>query len=402
MSVSRRTTKYWEANGLYRDSFTNASGQRQLVPDYSVRIHFDGNRGNFPLRTSNKAQAAEKARDIYCSLEDFGWEATMAEFRPGRSIGTVGDYLKALEEKSDIPTDTLEGYGTALRGILAFTENIPFDQKLERDARKNAWREKLHGLRLSVLTHEKLVRFQKEFVARVGNNPIKRKRAANSAESMVRRARALFSPKRVRAVGLLEFKNPFAEIELKKQDNRYESRISVGHLLEMAETELRGSEPEQYKIFLLGLTAGLRKAEIDYLEWSAFHWDEGYIRIDRTEWFEPKSPYSIGNVRVDAKLLEIFAELRKATPGDFVVQSTVPPGSEGYRCETHFDRFNKWLRSKGVKELKPLHTLRKEFGSKLAKDKGILAAANGLRQSGTQTAYSNYVCKNIGEAPGFF
>jgi len=47
--------------------------------------------------------------------------------------------------------------------------------------------------------------------------------------------------------------------------------------------------PEAYKAFLLAVGAGLRKKEIDLLEWSSFRWEENVIRIEATRYFHPKS-----------------------------------------------------------------------------------------------------------------
>jgi hypothetical protein len=56
-------------------------------------------------------------------------------------------------------------------------------------------------------------------------------------------------------------------------------------------------------VFLLAVMAGLRRREIDTLEWSAFRWERGTIRIGRTKWFHPKSEDSIGDVEVDPELI---------------------------------------------------------------------------------------------------
>lgn len=45
--------------------------------------------------------------------------------------------------------------------------------------------------------------------------------------------------------------------------------------------------------------AGLCRNEIDKLLWSAFHFDEGLIRIEATQFFRPKSHSSEGEVLVD-------------------------------------------------------------------------------------------------------
>ena len=50
----------------------------------------------------------------------------------------------------------------------------------------------------------------------------------------------------------------------------YRSGFNVEALLESAREELATAKPEQWKIFLLGAMAGLRRNEIDKLPWSAF------------------------------------------------------------------------------------------------------------------------------------
>jgi len=75
---------------------------------------------------------------------------------------------------------------------------------------------------------------------------------------------------------------------------RYKSSFDISKLIGQARSELATEEPEQFKIFVLATMAGLRRKEIDTLEWSAFRWDKNAIRIEATEWFHPKSEDSIG------------------------------------------------------------------------------------------------------------
>ena len=51
---------------------------------------------------------------------------------------------------------------------------------------------------------------------------------------------------------------------------RCHSGFDVLKLIRVAKKELARSKPEQYKVFLLAVMAGLRRREIDTLEWSAF------------------------------------------------------------------------------------------------------------------------------------
>ena len=86
----------------------------------------------------------------------------------------------------------------------------------------------------------------------------------------------------------------------------YRSGFNVEALLESAREELATEKPEQWKIFLLGAMAGLRRNEIDKLPWSAFRWEEGVIHIATTEYFRPKSLASENDIPVDPELMEIF------------------------------------------------------------------------------------------------
>ncbi len=52
-----------------------------------------------------------------------------------------------------------------------------------------------------------------------------------------------------------------------------------------------------------------------------------------------------------------------------------------YRCQDVFDRLTTWLRKNGVKTNKPLHTLRKEFGSQVCALHGVHAASRQLRHA---------------------
>ena len=48
--------------------------------------------------------------------------------------------------------------------------------------------------------------------------------------------------------------------------------------------------------------AGLRRREIDTLEWNALRWDSGIIRIAPTEWFHPKSEDSFTGQRAQNRI----------------------------------------------------------------------------------------------------
>ena len=56
-------------------------------------------------------------------------------------------------------------------------------------------------------------------------------------------------------------------------------------------------------IFLLAVTAGLRRKEIDLLEWPSFRFKDNAIRIEPTQFFQPESQDSIGEIQMDPQIM---------------------------------------------------------------------------------------------------
>jgi integrase len=169
----------------------------------------------------------------------------------------------------------------------------------------------------------------------------------------------------------------------------------VESLLESAREELASTKPEQFKIFLLGAMAGLRRNEIDKLPWTAFRWDEGVIHIQATEYFRPKSRESENDISVDPELMEIFRGYHARARSGFVIESDSAPDNgkpyEHYRCQAEFVELIGWLRAHGVVSRTPLHTLRKEFGSQINARFGLIAAQTMLRHAQVAVTAAHYV-----------
>jgi integrase len=174
--------------------------------------------------------------------------------------------------------------------------------------------------------------------------------------------------------------------------------------LKLANKELRPSDPPVYMIFLLGVAAGLRRKEIDLLEWSSFRFNENAIRVEPTLFFHPKSQDSIAEIHVDPEIMAIFRQYHAKAKGSFVIPSGKAPKTvsrgDYYRCESHFDVLNAWLRSKGVNTQKPLHTLRKEYGSLINKVHGIHAASKALRHADISVTNNFYTDSRVRVTPG--
>ena len=335
------------------------------------------------------------AREIYLHLQRHGWEATRARYRPRpkkKSDLTVGEYLEAVQEVASISPRTLESYAKALRKIVtdAFKIRIPTGQsKFDYvTGGYDAWKERVESVPLAKLTAATIQSWKLAFIAKGGTDPLAIRRARNSVNSFLRRAKSLFSAELLGHLRNIELPNPlpFEGVAFEpRQSNKYYSTIDAPALVARARKELATKHPEAFKIFLLGLFCGLRRHEIDLLEWTAFRWDESVLHITPTQYFHPKSEDSIGKIPIEAELLALFRGYRAKSRSNFVVSSDVAPRPGvlyfHYRCTAHFDFLTDWLRTHGVDGLKPLHTLRKEFGSQLCNAFGIYAASRGLRHS---------------------
>jgi len=95
--------------------------------------------------------------------------------------------------------------------------------------------------------------------------------------------------------------------------------------------------------------------------------------------------------------MELFRGYSAQKTSDFVIESAVPARSQAtyshYRCQKHFDGLIKWLSDQGVKASKPLHTLRKEYGSQVCAKHGIYAASLGLRHADIAITSQHYLDK---------
>ena len=305
---------------------------------------------------------------------------------------TIGEYVDAVRAKSLIHAKTIESYAAALRKIASDIHNVT-------DKKRATWRERVDAIKLATLTAEMVEAWRADFIKRGSVNPIKEKSARVSTNSFIGRARSLFGADtiaRVRDLVGIPSPIPFHGVKVEKvRVPRYRSGFDMAALLESAREELAISKPEQYKIFLLGAMAGLRRNEIDKLPWSAFRWDEGVIRIQATEFFRPKSRESEGDVLVDPELLEMFRGYHARARSRFVIESDSKPDNckpyEHYRCHRDFVDLIGWLRSKGVVSRTPLHTLRKEFGSQINARYGLTAAQEMLRHADVAVTAAHYV-----------
>ncbi len=380
-------------------------GQKLEIPDWQMRVSHAGKQRFINLRTTNKAAAANKARDIYFYLIANGWDATNDKFKPqddfkSKKIDcTVGDLLAEIKAKAGIKDKTLKEYAKYLRQIVAEIHGIK-GEKEKHDYVKGGrqkWLSKIESVKISKITPEKVQQWKVAYIAKAGKDPMKQESAKATVNKIIRNAKSLFSKKVLRFIELeLPRPFPFDDIEFEKEgSHRFHSEIDPELLLVMARNELSETKPDQFKTLLLALLAGLRRNEIDKLEWSAIDFDNKVITIKTTRYFQPKSEDSVGEVEVDPELMDILRGYYPHSNVSFVINSEVEPNIDSdyshYRCDKNFKALNQWLRSKGITARNPLHSLRKEFGSLINAQAGIFEASRALRHSSTQVTERHYL-----------
>ena len=391
--------RYWQ-RAVFLPTYSR-NGQIRQTGEYAAKIQHAGRRETFPLGSSNRTAAAARAKEIYLSIEAAGWDATVAKFKSkarieGAPVITVGQFLEEVSVNAGGRPKTVEDYCRAFRTIVADISNVDSGREKYdyRHGGRQTWLAKVHGVKLSEITPERVQKWRVKFLRRAGSDPIRQRAARISCNSLMRQAKSLFTPERLKFIRLdLSGALPFDGIKFEqRQSMRYRSRFDVEQVIKAAQVDLPS---EQMKIFLLAIMAGLRRNEIDKLEWSAFRWSEGVIRIEATHHFQPKSEDSIGDVDVDPELLEIFRGFQARAKGTFVIESSNAPRVAAryahYRCQKEFEKLNAWLRAVGVVANTPLHTLRKEYGSQICAKHGIYAASHALRHSDIAITSQHYL-----------
>ena len=377
-SYSKDDVRFWRER-IHLPKYTRGdSDGAKTSKSYAIRIMWQGKRINWTLHTSNREIAARTARDIYQSLVRHGYEATFKTYRKTSTTSaveapvTLGRFLDQVSATNTFKPQTFDQYRRSLRRLFADVAGIHSPSKFSHyHDHHDKWTAKIDALPLALLTAEKVQGWKVRAVNR-GLSP-------NTINSTLDSAKAVFSPDRVKFLGF-RVTNPFVEIKgVKKPSPRYHSQINLEQLTREALTEL---PPEPLKFFLLAGLAGLRRGEVDGLEWSAFNWDRGTVTIARTQWFQPKSEDSVRSVEIDLEVVAVFRGFHAQSGGGlFVISSMRRPRQNApvgwYRCKDTIVALTNWLKGKGIVK-KPLHTLRKEFGSVVCDRHGIYAASLAL------------------------
>jgi integrase len=409
-TLGKGDSRYWlQAGKLVSDARWGGA--------FACRIQSQGRREFFPLRTSNKAIAAAKASKIYNDVVALGWDAAIAKHKPETlrdtsKPATVGALIEAACAASSARKHSLEAYSKAFRRVVSEVAGIQDGRKF--DAFKGGtkeWRERVDAVPLASLLPADVQAWKNRRLRAAEADPLAKRRAITTVNSLIRNAKALFGKK---VLPFVEQKItvprplPFDDVGMEKGPSlRYVSKVDAYAILARAKDELAENEPEAFKVLILALVCGLRRSEIDHLLWRTFDFSRGLLHIENTEYHQLKSEDSAGVIDLDADTAALFKGFRASNPKSlFVIESPNAPRAERtarcYRCNAVFERVNEWLRLQGVDTMKPLHTMRKEIGSIIASEHGIFEASRYLRHSDIRITSAIYADKKKTVTPKAF
>lgn len=366
----------------------------------SVRINYKGKRKIFQLHTANKKVAAKKAKDIYMGLVVNGWEDT-TESKPSTET-TIGDVVRVYLELTEAAEKTAENYVRVFRTVVRDIMKISGDKSRFDyvNGGNERWKQKVDSVLLSDITQTKVQKWKVSYVKKRNDNPMKRNSAMESANSYIRYCRSIFKPdllSHMKKELTLPDDLPFSAVKLyPRQNMKYVSTFSVVDIMEKAKEELPDIEQDQqWIIFVLAVSTGMRRNEIDKLTWKQINFDKNFINVAATEHLEVKGTEGCVDIEQELATMLKGYYAKYGDAGDFVIQSDIEPAYKSktrkYRANRHLDAVVKWLRKNGVVAHKPIHTLRKEAGSEVCRRYGLHAASTFLRHADIQVTSNHYV-----------
>ncbi|MBG89164.1 MAG: hypothetical protein CMO80_20020, partial [Verrucomicrobiales bacterium] len=364
--LTKHHVEYWRER-VFHAEWTK-DGKTHKGTEFSIRIQHAGERRTINLQTASRHEAGTKARDLYREISVNGWEDT----KPKGTIRTVGEYLAAVELVATVKPTTMRTYQSKLRTVVSEIFGIEADKSRFDYVHggRAQWVDKVDSVKLSDITNSRIARWKKR---RLKVAPDKRKAATTTVNTLIRSCQSVFSESlRDSIEGQIDFV-PFQDVRREKEPkHRYKSSMNPQALLKAAVDDLKPSKPPCFTILLLGLTAGLRRKEIDVLTWAAVDFDENTITLEATKHGDLKSDESAATVHIPKMVAEY---LQSQVDGEFVIPSNSAPRPDAeyhhYRCDRHFRNLSKWLRDQGITKKNPIHELRKEFGSSICQTAGI-------------------------------
>ncbi len=174
---------------------------------------------------------------------------------------------------------------------------------------------------------------------------------------------------------------PFRKV---RQDYRLPATASMEKVLLLIASGPQGWDRNSWLGVFLAAQTGLRKGEICHARWSWLRNDDfPFIEVRQEEDFTPKDSQS-RKIPLRAAAYHAIQTLR-VDGGPYLVR-----GEENERVEEWGRRASGFLREHGLDSPKPLHELRKWFGSAVACRYGLTRAQAWLGHTSHQLTHDYY------------
>lgn len=375
----------------------------KTTPELYCRL-FEGKREAWICcDTSNRAEAADIARNHYLRMKAIGLPALLNELRPDikpERVCSLSEYLSAAKALSTVRPTTLADYESALRRIYAGVLRITWKSRKVADLAE--WRAKVDSVSLDRVSPTDVRAWQKRELdsALAAGGEIKKDQRHHTLASDIRDARSLFSEVILAEAGKalkLPSPHPFSGITAAATTRRFTCKVDARSLYAAA-SNLDADTRAAFDLLLCG---GLRRGEADSLPWDHVDLAAGKVTIGVTATFRPKSRESHRTVQLPPEVTARLKNLRAANPTAELVLARRPAkaarksASEKtpvyqYRAKA-MPTLIKWLKGQGITDLNPIHALRKLSGSFIYDAHGLEATRMHLGHSNIATTAASYV-----------
>jgi integrase len=396
-SFSKRDSRYW-----YGKIFQQTQGNGQVDANWSMRLAIGGKRRQLSLDSGNKQIAAERAAAIYAAAKDSGWDAALTAYAsrrkptpPPPASATVGAVIRVIEERgTHLRTSTKLRIYSALRVISASAAGIEEYNTRATNAAKSARRDRIDKIDLATVTPDLVRRWQRDFIAGADDDlhlACKKRSSDGTIAAFSRAWTAALAPHYGDAA-LTMPSNPAKSVRLfRLKTPRYRSDVDVAALVRDAKDQLSG---DGYRTLVLALQFGLRRAEVDRIQWQHVDLVTGQLSVEGTEAGATKTGASARVLDISPGMVAVLAEWKEEAIGDYVVAPLAalrPKRWSSYRADAAFEEVLRWLRGRGWDSAQPLHQLRKEFGSAVSMNFGVFEASEALGHSDVRVTAALYV-----------
>lgn len=326
--------------------------------------------------TSDRREAQKIARELAEATWRHRFDALQSANTTQPERGprlTIGELIARYERNAvDLTAKTMQGNIHALLKVVALGADLVGKP-----------RRTIEALPAYCITAELVRRFQSAYLEdAIGNDGQTLESRRIGANSIRAQAFSVLNPE---LVGMA-FPDARTVNPLRVEVPRFNYDRSLHLTISEALTELAESNPEAAKVIVLALGAGLRRAEIAAARYAWLTPNPPTITVGPTDtWKGPKS----------RKRREI-----PVTPQVYLFF-----GQDAPECRIVADPVQAiptataWLRQVGVKDRKPLHYLRKMFGSLVADEVGIAAASVILGHADLKTTMTHYYSRTGGHKP---